>query len=154
LHIHEDYGTFVQGRGYTNINRNPGLLCYTRHLHGCPWPLPEPNHEKVRCCVVPDFPSNSKARRQRCRTCGQWATGWILEARRNLPFQENVACHHKRVKEDDVLERPMWRCLDCNLYWEGKRPLSRQVGSTFAEMLDKICPTAAWETLAMKKGTP
>jgi len=58
------------------------------------------------------------------------------------------------VKEDDVLERPMWRCLDCNLYWEGKRPLSRQVGSTFAEMLDKICPTAAWETLAMKKGTP
>jgi hypothetical protein len=34
--IGEDKGTFVQGRGYVRYHEKVRLVCFWRHLHGCP----------------------------------------------------------------------------------------------------------------------
>jgi hypothetical protein len=34
--IGEDKGTYMQGRGYTSYHSKPQLVCWTRHLQGCP----------------------------------------------------------------------------------------------------------------------
>jgi hypothetical protein len=34
--IGEDKGTFVQGRGYTQYHKKIQLVCFQRHLNGCP----------------------------------------------------------------------------------------------------------------------
>jgi len=34
--IGEDKGTFVQGRGYVKYHDKVRLVCFRRHLHGCP----------------------------------------------------------------------------------------------------------------------
>jgi len=76
LWVVEDKGTFVQGRGYVSYYRTPELVCWTRHLHGCPSPLPPPEpallRERLRCCEAPAFSRRKRVgvRRQRCRTCG------------------------------------------------------------------------------------
>jgi hypothetical protein len=31
-----DYGSYVPGRGYTSQHTQPGWVCGTRHLYGCP----------------------------------------------------------------------------------------------------------------------
>lgn len=36
FHIGEDKGTFVQGRGYVQYHKKVRLVCFTRHLQGCP----------------------------------------------------------------------------------------------------------------------
>lgn len=145
LHIGEDKGTFVQGRGYTSYHKNPWLTCFTRKLHGCPHPLPEPESEAVRCCLVPEFPPAGKRppRKQRCRTCGQWASGWLLETRRSLPALPNVACHHKKVysREDDLFQCTLWICPDCEGYWKQTKPKSREPGRTFKDLLDEAFPS-------------
>jgi len=48
LNIGENYGVFTQGCGYTQAHKNPTLVCMTRHLHGCPHPLPEPEMGTMR----------------------------------------------------------------------------------------------------------
>lgn len=149
LHVGEDKGTYVQGRGYTSYHKDPKLCCMTRMLRGCPHPLPEPEAEHIRCCPVPDFPkpkAGTKPFRQKCRTCGAWAGGWLLEQRRNLPAQEHVSCRHGRLDEklDDLFGCTRWRCELCNLYWLREKPKPRQMGKTFKELLDEKypCPTA------------
>jgi hypothetical protein len=34
--IGEDKGTYVPGRGYTSYHKQMALVCWTRHLNGCP----------------------------------------------------------------------------------------------------------------------
>lgn len=50
LHIHYDKGSFTPGVGYTSYNKNPPLVCNTRHLYGCPVPAPAP-----MCCEKPEY---------------------------------------------------------------------------------------------------
>jgi hypothetical protein len=142
LHIGENKGSFVQGRGYTSYHRRPWLECWTRHLHGCPHPLPDMEPENVRCCRVPDFPEPRKGKtpsKQRCRTCGQSATGRVLEIRRGLPEQENTPCKHLRVhlSEDELLAPwEKWLCPDCLSYWTHK-PEPREPGESYRDLLDR-----------------
>jgi len=145
LNVGENYGVFTQGRGYTQVHKNPTLECMTRHLHGCPYPLPEAESEAVRCCVVPDFPTPKKGQkpyRQRCRTCGEWASGWVLEARRSLPAQDHVECRHLRVyeRQGDLFSCPLWFCPNCSTYWLVNKPGPRLPGKTFRQLLDEQFP--------------
>lgn len=136
LHVGEDKGTFVPGRGYTSYHKNPTLMCMTRMLHGCPFPLPEPDLEKIRCCVDPDFPQPRKNRqpwRQKCRTCNQHASGWVLIQRKLLPPQPHTDCRHLRLIRTDNL---CWYCPDCKLYWPDAKPTPKQLGFTYADLLD------------------
>jgi len=140
LNIGEDKGTYVQGRGYTSYHKNPKLCCMTRELRGCPHPLPEPDPEKIRCCNVPDFPKpkkGSRPYRQKCRTCGEWASGWLLEQRRELPALENVECRHRKMhsRDDDMFGCVMWICDLCQLRWLRTKPKPRDPGKTFRQLL-------------------
>jgi hypothetical protein len=144
LNVGENKGFFTIGKGYTSYYKNPPLVCMERHLHGCPSPPPPMDPERVRCCRVPDFPkSRGNPRKQRCRTCGQWAKGVVLTLRRDLPAQENVPCKHSRVRrgEKDELFAPWgtWRCPDCMLYWTHK-PQPREPGESFGQLLDRRYP--------------
>lgn len=55
-----NYGTFVQGRGYTQVNKKIKWVCMTRHLHGCP--------DVGACldCGAICYPDNIK----KCEKCG------------------------------------------------------------------------------------
>ena len=94
LHIGENKGSFLNGRGYTRYDKNPTLVCLTNHLHGCPDILPDPDPERARCCAKPDFPKVKGDKRQphmqRCRTCGTWAKGYTLEVRKGLQNKESA----------------------------------------------------------------
>lgn len=145
LQIMENRGTFVQGCGYTKLSATPNLVCGTRHLNGCPHPLPDLDPEAVRCCLVPDFPPPNKSGKQRCRTCGLWAQGWDLDLRRNLPALPHVDCKHKNYRTSkDGLFGYLWHCPDCKAYWNQEDPPDPcQIGSTYAELLDgkfKVVP--------------
>jgi len=140
LRIGENKGVFVPGRGYTSYHRNPRLECRQRAMHGCPDQLPWPDPEKVRCCPAPSFARpRGTVRRQRCRLCGEWASGWPLEARRGLPAQPHTACRHNAA----VLACPrigVWRC-ECGYFAERAEPFSR--ARTFEEVLDERLPHSA-----------
>lgn len=137
LHLAENKGVFVQGRGYTHYYDNPELVCWTNHRDGCPYPYPEPDPEKVRCCSVPDFPKATPGvKTQKCRTCGQRASGWTLEARRSLPVLEHVDCRHSRARQVDVHSQEAWWCPDCKAYWE-RKPLPKQVGHDSGYFMEK-----------------
>jgi len=145
LWIGENKGTYTQGRGYTRYYKKPRLVCWTRHQNGCPHPLPEFNPETTRCCPAPTFPrprKGTRPQRQRCQTCGQWATrGIVLESRRSLPTLEHVKCKHEALHHDDGLfPDGMWRCRGCSLYWLHK-PKPFECGETFKELLDRKFPS-------------
>jgi ribosomal protein L37E len=138
LHVGEHKGTFVQGRGYTSYFKDPKLVCMHRHLHGCPQPIPDAEPERIRCCLNPDFPAKGKARKQRCRSCGAWAEGWVLEIRRGLPVLPHVECKHRDVltEYDDLFRKSIVRCRNCGLRWYHV-PKPMEPGRTFKEMLDE-----------------
>lgn len=139
LHVGENKGTYVQGRGYVSYHRRPWLECVKRNRDGCPAPIPAPEPEESRCCRVPDFAKPREGTlRQRCRTCGAWAAGWVLDARRGLPTLEHVSCKHADVvcAREDLFERDIWRCRACGLLWDHE-PGPREPGETFGEMLDR-----------------
>lgn len=143
LHVAEHKGTFQQGRGYTSYFKYPQLVCWTRHLHGCPNPKPEINPETVRCCRVPRFPASKIAKKQRCLTCGQWATGWVLATRKALPTLEHVDCKHTDVNttQDELFRGTLHRCRKCSAYWlRGSPPQPCEPGKTYAQLLDERFP--------------
>lgn len=146
LNIGEDKGVFVKGRGYTRYYDNPQLECMTRHLHGCPYPKPEPRPEQVRCCRVPDFPKPRKGHnphKQKCRNCGEWAEGVVLELRRQIPALDHIDCDHRDVyerDERDFLGYKVWACPDCNLRWKGAKPKPKDPGVTFDQLLMERFP--------------
>lgn len=55
-----DYGTFVQGRGYTSVHKKSQWVCMTRHLHGCP------NAGVCLDCKMICSPANT----EKCEWCG------------------------------------------------------------------------------------
>lgn len=142
LHIGEDKGAFTPGRGYTSYHKNPRLVCMSRHVRGCPHPLPEPDPEEVRCCRIPKFPKpRGRPSKQRCKSCGTWAAGWQLEMCRELPQLEHVECKHVRLRESDSDLFPnAWFCPGCRLRWVGKKPEAFEPGLTYGEFWDKRYP--------------
>ena len=142
LWVAENKGTFTQGRGYTSYHKHPWLECWTRHLRGCPSPIPDPDPERVRCCPAPNFPRLGKNGRQqptwqRCRLCGERASGVVLELRRGLPGLPHVNCEHKRVKRS-VVWNSIWVCPDCGLGWRSvDRPSPWAAGDPREELMDQ-----------------
>ena len=146
LHVAEDKGSFTQGRGYTSYYKHPQLVCWHRHINGCPHPKPEIDPEQIRCCRVPRFAPTKTAKKQRCLTCGQWAAGWVLQARKALPVQEHVDCKHLIVKgeQDELFGRTLQFCRSCHLYWLRETPPQPcEPGKTFAQLLDERFKTPA-----------
>lgn len=131
LNIAENKGTFTQGVGYTSYYEKPQLVCMTRHCHGCPHPLPEPDPEKIRCCPNPDFvkPRNKFVRRQKCRTCGSWANGDILLMLKSLPKHPASKCNHEIVRLNDWIGEQYWRCTSCSCLFDS-RPKPHEFGES------------------------
>ena len=57
----EDKGTFVQGRGYTSYYDKPRIVCWTRHLRGCPTAF---------ICPAPDCRLCHVEQSTACSRCG------------------------------------------------------------------------------------
>lgn len=77
-------GTFSPGRGYTSYHSQPKPVCLTRHLRGCPHPLPVPDVERVRCCSRPKYPAGRR-KQATCTTCGATRPGWVGKLLNKLP---------------------------------------------------------------------
>lgn len=131
-------GSFTPGRGYTSYHRNPWLECMERYLRGCPHPFPDPEPELVRCCPAPSFATPRKGTvpfKQKCRTCGTWAHGEVLNLRRRLPQRPFVECDHSVVRGVAWGGEHCWGCSRCKMWWD-KRPSPYQIGessSAFSE---------------------
>lgn len=79
----ENKGPYTPGRGYSYYYPEPKLVCFTRHLHGCPHPIPSIDLEKARCCDSPQFAKpkskNRPPSKQLCRKCKTWVSGSALK---------------------------------------------------------------------------
>jgi hypothetical protein len=96
----EDKGSFVQGRGYVSYHKVPKKVCMTRHLHGCPLDLPEPDHEARRCCYRPSYQRRKEAPKgwRQCETCGVVNPRWAADILNGLPGLPGVSCRHEKAK--------------------------------------------------------
>jgi hypothetical protein len=82
-------GVLTPGVGYRYAPESDRYWhCFRRADRGCPYPLPDPDPMKARCCdtprvrkVKPD-PWGRPPKRQRCQTCGAWLSGFALELAR------------------------------------------------------------------------
>lgn len=131
LHIAEDKGSYSVGRGYTSYYKNPQLCCMTRHVRGCPQPIPEVDIEQLRCCPNPDFPSPRKGKRppayQRCRTCRTRKPGWVVDLLREVTKYPASKCGHVAAEATNWACEPCWRCPTCKQWWD-KKPSPHQAG--------------------------
>ena len=83
------FGVLTPGVGYRYAPESDRYWhCFRRADRGCPYPLPDPDPMKARCCdtprvrkVKPD-PWGRPPKRQRCQTCGAWLSGFALELAR------------------------------------------------------------------------
>lgn len=88
----EDKGSFTPGVGYTRYHSGgPRIVCFTRHLNGCPHKPAEEGtlredgtvllalRDPEPCCENPNVAKNPKAWTQRCRSCGTRLKGKRLE---------------------------------------------------------------------------
>jgi len=136
----EDKGSFQQGRGYTTYHGRPKPVCLTRHLHGCPDIIPEPNPEVARCCYRPDYRKRGDApvRWRTCAICGSHAPQWAYPALNALPSLPGVPCTHMAAKP--ALLTGWWECQDCTPWgtWD-HRPLFFEVSQfTREEFLEEF----------------
>lgn len=138
LWVGEDKGSYTPGRGYTSYHDKPHPVCTKRHLHGCPFPQPEPDPENARCCYRPTFKNVRRDRKAiPCETCGVTAPGWAAKVLRDLPTLPGVPCRHEGQTTTIIIG---WReCPDCRGFWadrNGVEPLEAPT-HTFDEMLDE-----------------
>lgn len=83
LWVGEWKGILTQGKGYRYAPREQWHLhCHRRAEFGCPFPLPDPDPDKARCCLAPAVRHDPSRKRQKCRNCGTWLTGFALEVAR------------------------------------------------------------------------
>lgn len=78
LHVDQNKGTFVKGRGYTSYYKDLHLVCWNRHMNGCPSIENRPK-PVFKCCEHPDIPVLRKNLKrppwkQRCRNCKKLLT--------------------------------------------------------------------------------
>ena len=137
----EDKGSFQVGRGYTSYHAKPKPVCVTRHLHGCPNTIPEPDPEVARCCYRPDYLRRGKApvRWRTCATCGAHAPSGAYPALNALPTLPGVPCAHKGAKR--ALLTGWWECWDCTPTWStwDHRPVPFEVSQfTREEFLEEL----------------
>lgn len=86
----------------------------TRHLHGCPSPVPEPDTETARCCYAPIYRGRGKTRT--CLTCGAHAPGNAAKLLNALPVLPGVPCRHQNVGPTILIG---WsECRDCFGIWD------------------------------------
>lgn len=139
LNIGENKGSFTQGVGYTHYYEKPQLVCMTRHCRGCPHPLPDLDLEKVRCCPNPDFAksrSNRVLQRQKCRTCGSWASGIVLQMIKTLPKFPASRCNHADVGLTEWVGEACWKCPTCASFFDSK-PDPHKLGESFEAFSDR-----------------
>ena len=129
LHVGEDKGTFVQGRGYTSYHKTPELVCMTRHLHGCPMEKSKPDPENARCCYRPAYFRKGKAPAnwQECSTCGAVSPKWVAKILNALPEMPGMKCDHSMVSPSFL--KGYWECNSydsgCRGVWDHK-PKARE----------------------------
>lgn len=139
LHVAEDKGSFTPGRGYTHYDNNPRLVCWTRHVRGCPNPQPEIDPKRLRCCISPRFAPGETKHSKRCRTCGKYAPLWIAKALVALPIVPTVKCKHANCEVYDEWScdgRKYYRCKQCYACFDIP-PKPHQVGETFEEFVTR-----------------
>jgi hypothetical protein len=137
LHLDVNKGSYTPGRGYTEYYKDPNVVCLKNHRDGCPYPLPDPDPENMRCCPAPTFAkSRGNSRRQRCKVCGVWHSGAVLELVKTLEHHPYTMCSHERVKADNFATNAGWWCPSCNLWWDDK-PKAFQCGETALNFCDR-----------------
>lgn len=130
FHVGEDKGSFTVGRGYTSYHAKPVLVCMTRHCHGCPIPLPNPDAELARCCWSPRFAGyKHRPSYQTCQVCRKRMPIGIADLLRSLPKRDYSRCRHASVRIDQWACEPCWYCPDCGGYWD-TRPVPHQSSET------------------------
>jgi hypothetical protein len=112
----ENKGSFTQGRGYTSYYKDPIPCCMTNHLHGCPYPIPEPDPEVARCCYAPTYEGRGKE--MTCQMCGSKAPRKAAKLLNELPRHEGVPCKHENRTTNLIVIRGWCRCPDCGGYWD------------------------------------
>lgn len=119
----QDKGSFSIGRGYTSYHAEPKPVCATRHHHGCPHPLPEPDPEVVRCCYRPTY-YNARADRKAvpCDVCGATVPGWVAKLLNALPTLPGVPCKHPLERRGLAILTGWTECLACKGAWD-KEPV-------------------------------
>jgi hypothetical protein len=136
----EDKGTFVQGRGYTSYHKVPKPVCMTRHLHGCPIDMPEPDPEVARCCFRPDYGTiRSRTKVKACSTCGEEAPGWAAKVLNGLPTLPGVKCQHPMDRRGFTGLIDWTECLECRGVWDKTAPAPYEApNQTFDTLLERI----------------
>lgn len=133
FHPGEDKGSFQIGRGYTSYYENPELVCMTRHHHGCPDVIPDPDPELAKCCRSPDFAVSKKPKtRQRCRRCGTFSTGFVLTLANLASKLPAVKCNHRKSFETEWTTEPCFECSECSSFFDSK-PQEYEPGETLEE---------------------
>ena len=138
LRLGFDKGPFVQGRGYVG-HRDPTPVCLTRHIAGCPQPLPEPDPENARCCYRPAYHVDGRRRTATCATCGETVPVFAARLLNVLPTLPGVPCRHER--KHGAIRIGWTECDACHGVWDrppGQVAALEPPARTVEEMLDEV----------------